>query len=106
MRKPRDFDAELKTLNERAKQLQARKVQQLGDVVIATEADALSIEELAGLLLGALESKNAGAREAWRNRGATFFQKTPRRGSGASGDDGGDSTNAGDAASATGDNHP
>lgn len=51
MRKPRDVDAELKALEDRARQLKTRKVQQLGDLVIATGADALTAEELAGALL-------------------------------------------------------
>jgi hypothetical protein len=47
MRKPRDFDADLKALEARANQLKTRKQQQLGELVIATGADALPIEELA-----------------------------------------------------------
>ena len=41
MRKPRDFDAELKALNEKAAMLKSRKVQQFGELVIATGADSL-----------------------------------------------------------------
>eukprot|EP01035_Chromulina_nebulosa_P037102 gene37102-50054_t len=48
MRKPRDNDAELKALTDRAKQLKERKVLQLGELVIATGADMLSIDELTG----------------------------------------------------------
>lgn len=48
MRKPRDFDAELKALEDKAKDLKTRKVQQLGELVIATGADALTPDELAG----------------------------------------------------------
>ena len=40
MRKPRDFDAELKALGDKARDLKSRKVQQLGELVIATGADA------------------------------------------------------------------
>src|SRR5262249_59597738 len=40
MRKPRDFDAELKSLEDKARELKARKVQQLGELVISTGADA------------------------------------------------------------------
>lgn len=76
MRKPRDFDAELKALNERTKQLQARKVEQFGQLVIASGADSLPIEQLAGLLLVAVENKDATAREMWRKRGAAFFHRT------------------------------
>ena len=39
MRKPRDFDAELKALGDKAQNLKSRKVQQLGELVIATGAD-------------------------------------------------------------------
>ena len=42
MRKPRDFDAELKALEDKAKDLKNRKVQQLGELVILTGADALT----------------------------------------------------------------
>jgi len=39
MRKPRDFDAELKALGDKARDLKSRKVQQLGELVIATGAE-------------------------------------------------------------------
>ena len=48
MRKVRDFDAELKALNDRAKLLKQRKVQQFGELIEATGADALEPELLAG----------------------------------------------------------
>ncbi|WP_443030605.1 conjugal transfer protein TraD [Sphingomonas sp. RT2P30] len=54
MRKPRDYDAELKALTEKARQLKERKVRQLGELVIATGADVLSIDELTGLLLASV----------------------------------------------------
>jgi DNA-binding protein H-NS len=41
MRKPRDFDAALKALEDKARGLKTRKVQQLGELVIATGADTL-----------------------------------------------------------------
>jgi DNA-binding protein H-NS len=75
MRKPRDFDAELKALNDRARQLRARKVQQLGELVIACQADTMPVEQLAGALLAAAGS-DATTKEAWRKRGAAFFQGT------------------------------
>jgi len=34
MRKPRDFDAELKALGNKARDLKSRKVQQLGELVL------------------------------------------------------------------------
>ncbi|WP_413992427.1 conjugal transfer protein TraD [Labrys okinawensis] len=79
MRKPKDFDAELKALEDKARELKNRKVQQLGELVIATGADALSAEELAGALIVLAETKDAGRREAWARRGATFFQGRARR---------------------------
>lgn len=79
MRKPRDFDAELKGLEDKARELKSRKVQQLGDLVIATGADTLTAEELAGALLVLAETKDPGRREAWARRGAEFFQRRARR---------------------------
>jgi hypothetical protein len=79
MRKPRDFDAELKALGDKARDLKSRKVQQLGELVIATGADALSANELAGALIVLAETKEAGKREAWARRGAAFFQSRSRR---------------------------
>jgi DNA-binding protein H-NS len=85
MRKPRDFDAELNALEEKARELKARKVQQLGELVIATGADQLSTDELAGALVAIAETKDAGKREAWAKRGATFFEIRSRRTAQASG---------------------
>src|ERR1700761_4162897 len=79
MRKPRNFDAELKALGDKARDLKSRKVQQLGELVIATGADALSADELAGALAVLAETKEAGRREAWARRGAAFFQSRARR---------------------------
>lgn len=78
MRKPRDFDSEMKALNDRAKLLKERKLAQLGELVIATGADALPIDLLAGVLLAATEVKDAGIVEGWRKRGTAFFQRTAR----------------------------
>jgi hypothetical protein len=79
MRKPRNFDAELKALGDKARDLKSRKVQQIGELVIATGADALSADELAGALIVLAETKDAGKREAWARRGAAFFQSRARR---------------------------
>ena len=79
MRKPRDFDAELKSLENKARDLKTRRVQQLGELVIATGADALTADELAGALIVLAETKDAGKREAWAKRGAAFFQSRTRR---------------------------
>ena len=72
MRKPRDYDAELKALGDKARQLKSRKQSQLGELVMATGADDLTIEELAGALLAATTAERP-TREAWRKRGAAFF---------------------------------
>jgi len=79
VRKPRDFDAELKALGDKTRNLKSRKVQQLGELVIATGADALSVAELAGALIVLAETKETGRREAWAKRGAAFFQGRSRR---------------------------
>ena len=79
MRKPRDFDAELKALGDKARGLKSRKVQQLGELVIATGADTLTADELAGALIVLAETKETERREAWAKRGAAFFQSRSRR---------------------------
>jgi DNA-binding protein H-NS len=79
MRKPRDIDSELKALAERAKQLKERRVQQLGELMIATGADALDAETLAGALLSIVETTDAARKESWRKRGISFFQGTARK---------------------------
>lgn len=78
MRKPRDIDSELKSLEAKAKLLKERRVRQLGELVIATGADALDADILAGALLGAVTTKDAGTKEGWRKAGAGFFQRGPR----------------------------
>ncbi|BCG70715.1 hypothetical protein MesoLj113a_18730 [Mesorhizobium sp. 113-1-2] len=78
MRKPRDFDAELKALEDKARELKTRKVQQLGELVIATGADQLSTDELAGALVAITETKDTSKREAWAKRGVMFFESRSR----------------------------
>ena len=89
MRKPRDYGAELKALEDKARELKTRKVQQLGELVILTGADALTVDELAGALIVLAETKDAGKREAWAKRGAAFFQIRARRSASASDRDAG-----------------
>ncbi|QKD06221.1 conjugal transfer protein TraD [Mesorhizobium loti] len=79
MRKPRDFDAELKALEDKARELKTRKVQQLGELVIATGADQLSTDELAGALVAITETKDTAMREARAKRGVMFFESGSRR---------------------------
>jgi hypothetical protein len=102
MRKPRDFDAELKALDEKAKELKERKLRHLGELVIATGADALPVEHLAGALLVAIEARDAAAEE-YRKRGAAFFQRRPRRPApGSRGRANGDEAGSGSTAPAAG----
>jgi len=79
MRKPRDFDSELKALADKAKALKERRVRQLGELVATTGADALDADLLAGALLDAVASKDAATREGWRKAGAAFFRGKQRK---------------------------
>ena len=81
MRKVRDYGAELKVLEERARGLKARRVEQLGALVTATGAHTLDLETLAGVLLDAVASKDADKKEAWRAKGAAYFHRRGRKGS-------------------------
>lgn len=79
LRKPRDINAELRSLQDKTKTLKARKTVQLGELVTATGADALDAEILAGVLLEAVEgAKQLETKEGWRQRGAAFFQGRAR----------------------------
>ena len=73
MRKPRDYDAALQALTDKAKALKSKKQGQLGELVIATGADALPIEQLAGALIDAAAADTV-RKEAWRKSGAAFFR--------------------------------
>jgi len=106
MRRPRDFDAELQALSDKAKALKAARLTQLGELVIATGADALGTEVLTGALLAAAGTDDVARKEAWRRRGAAFFQQSKRgqrskrnaaaeAGSGAVSEPGGAAANAG-----------
>lgn len=108
VRKPRDYDAELKALSEKAQALKERKIKQLGELVIATGADALDAEILAGGLLAMTTVTEAGRKEIMRAQGAAFFRDGSRvagdpvgenRGKPAQG--GGDAPSSGTGTSAT-----
>jgi DNA-binding protein H-NS len=73
MRRPRDYDAELKALDDKARQLRQRKVMQLGELVMACKADALPPEELAGALLAAAATTDFVTKEEWRKAGEALF---------------------------------
>ena len=79
MRKPRDFDTELKTLADKAKAIKERRVRQFGELVAATGADTLDVDLLAGALLAVIEAKDSATREGWRKAGAAFFQTADTR---------------------------
>ena len=76
MRKPRDIDAELRALQERARELKAKRTTQLGDLVAGTGADTLPLEALAGVLLAAVEQakEKPEAVARWTERGQAFFR--------------------------------
>lgn len=74
MRKPRDFDAELKALGDKARDLKTRKVQQPGELVIANGADSLSADELAGALIVLVETKDTGRGRHGRSAGPRSFK--------------------------------
>jgi len=77
-RRPRDIDAELRALQDKARQLRTRQKAQLGELLLATgAADALDPDALAGLLLHGLEQAKANpkAAESWRQRGEAFFRR-------------------------------
>ena len=78
MRKPRDYDSDMKALRDRAQLLKIRKVQQLGELMIATGADALPVEQLAGALLAAGDMQDAVVLKGWEERGDAFFRSRTR----------------------------
>ena len=89
MRKVRDYDAELKALSDKARLIKARKVEQLGALVVATGADALDLEVIAGMLRqGVMEAKLDSVKESWRAEGAMFLRQRGRKGNGVADDDG------------------
>ncbi len=81
-RKPRDFDAELQALMDKAKKVRSQKTVQLGELVQIVGADTLPMEALAGALLAAIEQskKQPEAIARWTERGQGFFQQKGKRG--------------------------
>ena len=89
MRKVRDYDAELRALSDKARLIKARKIEQLGALVVATGADALDLEVIAGMLRqGVMEAKLDSVKESWRAEGATFLRGRGRKNNGAADGDG------------------
>ncbi len=81
-RKPRDFDAELQALIDKAKKVKSQKTVQLGELVQVTGADTLPMEALAGALLAAVEQskKSPETIARWTERGQAVFQQGRKRG--------------------------
>jgi hypothetical protein len=88
-RKPRDYDAELQALMEKAKKVKSQKTIQLGELVQVVGADTLPFEALAGALLAAVEQsrKTPEAVTRWTERGQAFFQQGGKRGTKQKSDD-------------------
>ena len=81
-RKPRDYDAELQALMDKAKKVKTQKTTQLGELVQITGADTLPMEALAGALLAVVkQSKDKHEiRARWTEAGKTIFQSGAKRG--------------------------
>lgn len=94
MRKVRDYDAELKALGDKARALKAKKIQQLGELMIATGADGLDPDILAGALVAAVEASTEH-KEEWRTKGVTFFQGRRRKAERSATDDSESTSEAG-----------
>ncbi|WP_082898187.1 conjugal transfer protein TraD [Sphingomonas sanguinis] len=97
MRRPRDYDAELKALDAKARHLKAREREQLGELVIATGANTLPIEQMAGALLLAVETTDRLTKEAQCTRGAAFCRAKSSLRQGARRHDSGNPTDGGPA---------
>ena len=106
-RKPRDYDAELQTLMDKAKKLKSQKTVQLGELVQVTGADALPVEALAGALLAAVEQskKTPEAVTRWAERGQALFQQGSggKRGKASAAEPGGGTAGDNGKAAAAGD---
>ena len=94
MRKPVDLDTQIKALQDKAKSLKDRQKTQLGELVLATGADSLPLEALAGVLLAAAEEANQKpeAVARWTERGQAFFRGNGRSGGRGKGSGAGDPT--------------
>ena len=62
MCKPADLDAQIKALQDKARSLKERQKSQLGELVLATGADSLPSDALAGVLLFAVEQMRENTR--------------------------------------------
>lgn len=110
MRKPADLDAQIKALQDKARSLKDRQKTQLGELVLATGADALPLEALAGVLLAAVEQagEKPEAVARWTDRGTAFFRGDTKQGGRGKRNGGGNSAPgpANDGAAAAPSSHP
>jgi hypothetical protein len=74
-----DYETQRKILADKTRRLKERHVRQLGELVIATGADTLNADELAGAFTEAAGTKDAAKREAWAKRGREFFRQRARK---------------------------
>lgn len=79
MRKIKDYEAKLAALNKLKASIIAKKVQQLGQLVIATGAGDLAPEVIAGIMVHAMSTSNPERQEVWREKGAAFFRSRSRK---------------------------
>jgi hypothetical protein len=82
MRKPIDVDAQIKALQDKARSLKDRQKTQLGELVLATGADSLPLEALAGALLAAVKqaTEKPDSIARWAETGDAFFRGDGRQG--------------------------
>ncbi|WP_374595730.1 conjugal transfer protein TraD [Sphingosinicella sp.] len=102
MRRPRDYDAEMKLLADKAKALQDRKLRELGQLVTTTGADSLGVDVLAGVLVNAAATTDMVQKEEWRTAGTAFFLRGKHAPAGTAKDGKGRAADAGSAASVAG----
>ena len=81
-RKPRDYDAELQALMDKAKKVRTQKTTQLGELVQITGADTLPMEALAGALLAVVKQgkDKPDILARWTEAGKAVFQSGTKRG--------------------------
>ena len=81
-RKPRDYDAELQALMDKAKKVRTQKTTQLGELVQITGADTMPMEALAGALLAVVKQgkDKPDILARWTEAGKAVFQSGAKRG--------------------------
>ncbi len=81
-RKPRDYDAELQALMDKARKVKTQKTTQLGELVQITGADTLPMEALAGALLAVVKQGKDKPEilARWTEAGKAVFQSGSKRG--------------------------